>query len=119
MQMASSNKYFHDRVVLLLLSTNAFLLVLTILSVLFRLQGSSDSFIVQYRSNLGASAFQPGGVGQILNFIVFAVVVCGINTALSWRTYAIRRELSVIVLAMGTLLLLLGVIASNALLKLH
>lgn len=117
--MSSATKYLHDRLVLLFLSTNAFLTVLTVLSVLFRLQGGSDSFIVQYRSNLGTGAFKPGSVGQILMFIVFALVVFGIHTALSWRTYAIRRELSIVILVLGTLLLMLAVIISDALLALR
>lgn len=117
--MANVNKYFHDRIVLLLLSANAFLTVLTTLSVLFRLQGASDSFIVQYRSNLGTGAFQPGGVDQILSFVAFALVLFGIHTALSWRTYPIRRELSIVILGMGTLLLLLCVIVSDALMALR
>jgi hypothetical protein len=115
----SVNKYFHDRLVLLLLSANAFLTVLTILSVLFRLQGASDSFIVQYRSNLGAGAFQPGSVQQILGFIVFALLVFAVHTALSWRTFTIRRELAVLILALGTLLLLVCVIISDALLAIR
>jgi len=117
--MLSVTKYFHDRLVLLLLSTNAFLTLLTVLSVLFRLQGGSESFIVQYRSNLGTSAFEPGSVDQILMFMAYAVVIFGVHTALSWRTFAIRRELSILVLLLGTLLLLLCVIVSDALLALR
>jgi hypothetical protein len=114
-----STKYFHDRLVLLLLSANAFLMVLTALSVLFRLQGGGDSYIVQYRANLGISAFQPGSVNQIISFVIFAVIVFAAHAVLSWRTYPIKRELSVLVLALGTLLLLLSVIISDALLALR
>jgi hypothetical protein len=114
-----STKYFHDRLVLLLLSANAFLMVLTSLSVLFRLQGGGDSFIVQYRANLGISAFQPGSVSQLLSFVAFAVLVTVAHAMLSWRAYPIRRELSVLILGFGTLLLLIGVIVSDALLALR
>lgn len=117
--MSSTLKYLHDRLVLLFLSANAFLTILTVLSVLFRLQGGSDSFIVQYRSNLGTGAFKPGSMDQILMFIVFALVVFGVHTFLSWRTYVIRRELSIVILALGTLLLVLSVIVSDALLALR
>jgi hypothetical protein len=117
--MLSATKYFHDRLVLLLLSTNAFLALLTTLSILFRLQGGSENYIVQYRSNLGTGAFEPGSVDQILVFIAYALVIFGVHTALSWKTYAIRRELSVLVLVLGTLLLLLCVIISDALLALR
>jgi hypothetical protein len=114
-----SSKYFHDRVVLLLLSVNAFLTMLTAISVLFRLQGGGDGFIVQYRANLGISAFKTGNVDQVIMFVVFAVVVFAIHGLLAWRTYDIRRQLSVVVLLLGALLLLLGVIVSDALVALR
>ena len=112
-------KYFHDRVVLLLLSANSFLALLTILSVLFRLQGGGDNYIVQYRANLGISAFQQGSVDQIISFVAFVVAVFAIHGVLSWRTYAVRRELSVVILSAGTLLLLVSVVISDALLTLR
>lgn len=117
--MSTTRKYFHDRIVLLLLSINGFLVLLTTLSVLFRLQGSSEGFIVQYRANLGISAFKTGSIDQILSFVVFAFVIFGIHVALSWRTYKIRRELSVMVLGLSVLLLLIGVIVSDALLAIR
>jgi hypothetical protein len=117
--MLSANKYFHDRVVLLLLSANSFLALLTILSVLFRLQGGSDNYIVQYRGNLGISAFEQGSVDQILSFVAFAVAIFIIHAILSWKTFAVRRELAVLVLASGSLLLLINAIISDALLALR
>ncbi len=117
--MLTASKYFHDRLVLLLLSANAFLALLTTLSVLFRLQGGGEGFIVQYRANLGIGAFRTGSVDQILSFVAFAVVVLAIHTVLSWRTYHIKRELSLTILALGTLLLVIGVIISDALLAIR
>lgn len=117
--MAATKHYFHDRVVLLLLSVNAFLALLAVLSVLFRLQGGGEGFIVQYRANLGISAFTPGELGSILVFIAFALVVLLVHAVLSYRAYHIRRQLSLLVLALGALLLGLCVIVSNALLALH
>jgi hypothetical protein len=117
--MLSTNKYFHDRLVLLLLSVNAFFAVLTSLSVLLRLQGGGEGFIVQYRGNLGVSAFKTGSVDQILSFVAFVLVIFAIHAVLSWKTYRIRRELSITILGLGTLLLILAVIVSDALLTLR
>lgn len=117
--MLSTNKFFHDRLVLLLLSVNTFLALLTTLSVLFRLQGAGTGYIVQYRAQLGIGAFKTGSVSQILAFVVFAVFVVVAHTMLSQRAYHLRRELSVLILGLGTLLLVIGVIVSNALLALH
>jgi hypothetical protein len=118
--MANVKNYFHDRMVLLLLSVNAFLALLSILSVLLRLQGGGEGFIVQYRENVGVSnAFKPGEIGQLLLFIVFAILVFGVHGLLSHRVYHIRRQLSLFVLALGALLLGLSIIVANALLALH
>ncbi len=119
----ASNKtknYFHDRIVLLLLSINTFVALLAILSVLFRLQSGGEGFIVQYRENVGVSnAFKTGEVGQILLFIAFALLVFLVHAVLGYRTFQIRRNLSLLVLGMGTLLLVLCTIVANALLALH
>jgi len=106
--------------VLLLLGVNAFLAFLATLSVLFRLSGAAaNGYIVQYRADLGISAFKTGGALSILSFVVFALLVFAVHLLLSLRTYPIRRQLSVVILGLGTLLLILGIIVSNALLILR
>lgn len=118
--MPAAKRYFQDRVVLLLLSINAFLALLAVLSVLFRMQGiGSSGYIVQYRADLGISAFKTGSSLTIVSFIGFALLVFAVHTSLSLRTYHIRKQLSVVILGLGTLLLVLGIIVSNALLALH
>lgn len=118
--MATAKKYFHDRMVLLLLSVNGFLTILATLSVLLRLQGGGEGFIVQYRENIGVSnAFKPGQVGQLLTFIAFAVLVLAVHFVLSRRVYDIQRQLSLLILALGSLLLVMTIIVANALLALH
>jgi hypothetical protein len=116
--MTAAKSYFQDRLVLLLLSVNSFLTLLSTILILFRIGGTSE-FIVQYRSNLGVSRFKAGSVASILAFIVYAFVVFAANTALSWRSYHVRRQLSLTILLLGTILLLLCVIVSNALLALR
>lgn len=118
--MPITKKYFHDRTVLLLLGVNIFLTFLVIVAILFRLQlGGGTGFIVQYRANLGIDQYKAGGVANLLSFTGFAVVVLATNVVLSYRTYHIRRRLSLLILMLGVLLLLLCVIVSNALLALH
>jgi hypothetical protein len=114
-------KYFHDKIVLLLVSANVFLAFLVTAIVLLRagLGQGVDGYIVEYRANLGLSAFQKGNVLPILSFILFAVVTMVVNITLSVRTYALRRELSLTILGLGALVLLLAVIVSNALLALY
>jgi len=119
--MPIPRKYLHDKIVLLLVSSNIFLGFLAAVLIFLRLDvgEGSDGYIVQYRSNLGISAFQTGGISSILGFAVLGLLVILLNIGLSIRTYNIRRELSVAVLSSGVLILLMGIIVSNGLMVLH
>ena len=121
LSMQIPKKYLHDRLILLLVTLNAFLAFLCILLVLLRLGSvhGGNGYIVQYRSNLGISAFKTGSISNFFAFVLFAPAVFLINTVLSIRTYALRRELSVTVLGLGALVLILATIVSNALLVLR
>lgn len=115
--MALSKKILHDKLVLTLLSANAFLAIACTLLVLLRFgaDGSSD-YIVQFRENLGIGAFKTGSLGSILSFIAYAVLVATLNIVLSLRVYKIRRQLAVAILTLGVILLTLAFIVSNLLL---
>jgi hypothetical protein len=118
--MAIPKKYFHDRLILLLLSINTFLVILIWPLVLLKLGGGRQgSYIVQYRSNLGVSAFQTGSVWDLLAFLAFAVLVYVIHFVMSVKAYRVRQKLAVAILALGLLLEILTLIVSNALLALH
>ncbi len=118
--MAPTKKYFHDHLVLLLLSINAFLAVAGSIFILVRLNAShGTSYIVQYRPSLGADAFQTGNLLDLLDFIGFAAIVLAIHAILSFRVYPIRRQLAITILGLGVLLLVLMVIVANALLTLR
>jgi hypothetical protein len=118
--MTIPKKYFHDRLILLLLSINVFLAFLASLWVLFKLDsGRSAGYIVQYRSSLGISALKTGNSSELIAFIGFAAMVLVVHFALSVRTYSIKREVSLVVLGFGILLLILSIIVSNALLVLR
>jgi hypothetical protein len=119
-QMHIPKKYFHDRVVLLLLTVNTFVAILLSLLILLRLDGGrTDGYIVEYRANLGLSAFKTGDATTLFSFIVFAALVLGIHTVLSMQVYHVRRHFSVAILAMGLMLLVVSLIVSNALLVLR
>jgi hypothetical protein len=118
--MANSKKYFHDHLVLLLLSINVFLAIGGSIFMLLRLSSShGSSFIVQYRSSLGVNAFKTGDIIELLSFVAFSLLVLAVHTMLSLRAYHIHRQLAVAVLSLGILLLTLSIIVSNALLTLR
>jgi hypothetical protein len=118
--MATPKKYFHDHLVLLLLSLNVFAAVAGSIFVLVKLTSThGNSYIVQYRPSLGADAFKTGSVTDLLAFAAFAVIVLVAHTVLSLRAYQIHRQLALAILGLGILLLVLTVIVSNALLVLR
>lgn len=121
--MAQVKSYFHDHLVMLLLSLNVFLALGGALFLLLSLgSGHSNNYIVQCRdcSNPAAvNKFTNGGVTGLLSFVLFAVLVLAAHSLLSYRAYQIHRQLAVVILALGVLLLVLMVIVSNALLILR
>jgi hypothetical protein len=113
-------QYFHDHLVMLLLSINAFLAIASSIFVLVRLNAShGTSYIVQYRPSLGADAFKTGSVLDLFSFIAFALVIMVIHGVLSWRAYPVHRQLSLTILSLGLLLLILTAVVANALLTLR
>src|SRR4029078_6441577 len=113
--MPIPKKYLHDKLILLLLSINIFLAFLCAALIFLRLdigQGA-QGYPVEYRSSLGIGALRAGGITKLLAFAGFAVLQVVVNIVLSVRTYVIKRELSLAVLAAGILLLLLAIIVSN------
>jgi len=120
--MSVQKKYFYDKLVLVLLSALVFLTVILTFSIVLRLgsgQGISDYYI-EYRQGPSHSArgdFSPtGDVWAMLNFIWFALITLVFSFVLSLKAFRIKREISVVVLALGVLLVLLACIVSNVLL---
>ena len=115
------DKYLHDKFILLLISINVFLAFLCLAVILLRIgvgQGSSD-YIVQYRANLGISAFKSGSLAGIASFGLFTVLILATNILLSMRTYHLHRKLSVAILSLSAFLLAIAIIVSNSLLALR
>jgi len=94
---------------------------LCVVLVFLRLGLGQDSsgYLVEYRSNLGISAFKTGSIVDIVSFVAFAILIAGTSIMLSIRTYPIRRLLALTILASGILLLALDIIVSNALMVLR
>ncbi|MGH7157752.1 MAG: hypothetical protein ACREGD_01590 [Candidatus Saccharimonadales bacterium] len=118
--MEPTRKFFQDKLILLLVSSNVFLAFLCIVLIFLRIgQGSGEGYIIEYRSNLGISAFARGSIGGIIGLGVFAIITACLSIVISIRTYTITRVLSILMLGSGLLLLILTLIVSNALLVLR
>ena len=117
--MGTDKKFFHDKLILLLLSVNAFLAILSSIMLLLKLGNSNSSYhIVQYRSNLGLSAFKNGTSVSLDAFILFVWIVFIVNSILSYKTYHYKKDYAVVVLSLALLLIVLSTIVSNALIVL-
>lgn len=113
-------KYFHDRIVLLLITLNVFITGLMSVLILYRLDGgSSDNFIVQYRSNLGLGGYEAGGVFEFIAFIIFALIILLSHIVLSMRIYDEKRQYSLAVLSLSLILVVFSLVVSNALLAIR
>jgi len=118
--MTIPTKYLHDRLILLLITVSVFLAFLTSIFIVLRLSSNhGNGYFVQYRADLGLSAFKTGSVGDIVAFIGFVFLVLALHVVLSLRSYHIHRQLSVTILSLGVLLMTLAFIVSNALLVLR
>lgn len=116
--MAIAKRYIHDRVVLTLLSINTFFAVLIAVRVILSLTDSSNKLrVIEHRPSLGLSANKAGSATELIVFVVFPLVVLLFHAILSQRMYQVRRPFAHVVLATGTLLILLSGIVSFYLLQ--
>jgi hypothetical protein len=119
--MAVQRTFLQDRTALLLVSGNAFLTLATIVLILLKLdsgQGTTN-YIVSYRSSLGIDRYTTGTVTDIWGFVLATVLIFAIGIVLGYRTHAVRRELSLVILVLTVLLLVFLIVVSNALLVLR
>ena len=106
---------------MLLVSGTAFLTLAAIVLILLKLgsaQGNAN-YIVSYRASLGIDRYATGTMGGIVSFIIAAVLIFGFSLTLSYRSYPVKRELSLAILALTFPLLLFLIVVSNALLVLR
>lgn len=112
-------KYFRDHFILLLLTLNFFLFILAIIFLTVRLSSvHATNYIIQCRNCTDVNAvnkYITGSLFDMVGFIVFSVIVVVAGSLLSYRTFAINRKLSVVILGMGILLQILTLIITNAL----
>lgn len=117
-----AKKYLYDKLLLFLVSVVVFLAAAVTVVTLLRIgsgQGISEYYI-EYRQGPHHSPsgdFSPtGSVWSILQFVWFSLIVAVASIILSIKTFKLKREVSVIVLVFGILLILLAFIVSNVLL---
>jgi len=119
--MAVQKHFLQDRTALLLVSGAAFLTLAAVVLILLKLgngQGTNN-YIISYRSTLGIDRYTTGTIQDILSFIMAAILIFVVGVVLGYRTYPVRRELSLVILVLTLPLLLFLIVVSNALLVLR
>ena len=109
------NKYFHNRLILFLLSTNVFLTILTCILILGRIDGGASTYTIQYRANQGLGGFEFGGSLTFFLFALFAVITLVVHTILSMRIFDESKDYAAAILGLGTLLVILTMIVGTSL----
>ncbi len=118
--MTIPSRYFHNRSVLLLLIINSILLVIGVLLILFRLDSdTTTSYILEYRANLVIGDYKIGSSLDMAGFIFFMLINFFLSIILSLRTFGLRKHVAVMILGISSLITLLTIIVSNALMALR
>ncbi len=117
--MAAQKHFLQDRTALLLVSGTAFLTLAAVVLVVLKMGNGNANYIVSYRSTLGIDRYATGTVRDVLSFVVAAVLIFAVGLVLAYRAYPVKRQLSLVVLALTVPLLLFLIVVSNALLVLR
>ena len=98
----------------------AFLTLASVVLILLELVSrQSSSYIISNRPSLGIDHYTTGTVADILAFVVAVVLISTVGAVLGYRTYPVRRELSLVILVLTLPLLVFLIVVSNALLVLR
>lgn len=118
--MTIPSRYFHNRSVLLLLIINTALVLVGAILILFRLDsGTTTNYIIEYRANYGIGEYQRGFALDMAGFIFFMLINFAVCVFLSLRTFTMRKHIAVVILAICSLLNIMTIIVSNALMGLR
>lgn len=116
--MRVNNTYFHDRVVLFLLTVNTFVFFVYLIFVLLNFEADGNYFI-QYRAGASIDEYKSGGTVDILAFPIFASIVYIAQFFVSKKIYLEQKHASWAVMLSSILILVMTFLTTWALFKLH
>jgi hypothetical protein len=118
--MEIPKKFLQDKVILLLITLIALLLVIGVSVVLLRFDVSKNpTTVVAYRPNISGASYQSGKPIDIYSMAVYIFITAVLGVFLSARTYKIRQAVSIFILSSTALLLILATIVANSLISLQ
>lgn len=115
--MANKNKFFHDRVVLLLLSFDVLISLSVGLVILLKLINLPSGYypFVQGRFPSGQKIYSTGSVASLYSLVIFIIFILIFNSFISYKTYPYKKNFSVVVLSLTLLLVALTFLVSQSL----
>src|SRR5438270_12851423 len=114
--MEIPKKFLHDRLVLLLITLMAILVVIGVSVVLLRFDSSRNpTTIVAYRPNVTGTQYLSGKPIDIYSLAVFMIMTSGAAIIISSRIYSSKRPAALFLLGSTIFLLILSTIVANSL----
>lgn len=118
--MEGTKKFLHDRLALLLITVLSALTAIGVGSVLIRFDVTKNpTTTAAYRQNLVGIYYQSGKPIDIYALAVFMIFTAAAGIILAQRTYNLRRQISIFLLASANFLLILSIIVANALISIQ
>lgn len=118
--MEVPKKFLHDRLVLLLITVMAILVVIGVAVVLLRFDVSRNpTTIVAYRPNVTGTQYLSGKPIDIYSMAVYMIVTSAAAIVISARIYAAKRPAALFLLSSTIFLLILSTIVANSLISIQ
>jgi hypothetical protein len=113
-------KFLHDRLVLLLVTVMAILVVIGVSLVLLRFDVSRNpTTIVAYRPNVSGTQYLSGKPIDIYSLAVFMIFTSVAALIISSRIYVAKRYAALFILSSTIFLLILSAIVANSLISIQ
>jgi hypothetical protein len=113
-------KFLHDRLVLLLVTAMAILVVMGVSLVLLRFDVSRNpTTIVAYRPNVSGTQYISGKPIDIYSLAIFMILTSAAAVIISSRVYRAKRYAALFLLSATIFLLILSAIVANSLISIQ
>jgi len=118
--MEIPKKFLHDRMVLLLITVIAILVVIGVSVVLLRFDVSRNpTTIVAYRPNVSGTQYLSGRPIDIYSLAIFMLTTSAAAIVISSRIYIAKRPAAIFLLGSTIFLLILSTIVANSLISIQ
>ena len=118
--MEIPKKFLHDRLILLLITAMAILVVIGVSVVLLRFDVSRNpTTIVAYRPNITGTQYISGKPIDIYSMALFMILTSVASVVISSRIYNAKRYAALFLLGSTIFLLILSTIVANSLISIQ